>query len=206
LADRFSLLVVEDDPDKRRSIISALHGRVGNDIVLEIQEVADYQSARDALKRGGFDFVIMDLRIPAGRGEPSERWSRVLMQDIVNGELCYPMHIFGLTQYKDLEANERELYNQHLFGFYLFDRNDDAWANQIANKITYIASALQNGAAFRLNSFDYDLLILTARHDNEFIPIKEALFGQKRRRARPPALEETGGVLWSLADLGGRCL
>jgi nucleoside phosphorylase len=72
-----------------------------------------------------------------------------------------------------------------MFGFFLFDWESTAWAARIASKIEYLTLAIQNGAAYRLNSFDYDLVLLTARHESEFLPIKGTLFGRQRGTGHP---------------------
>jgi nucleoside phosphorylase/CheY-like chemotaxis protein len=197
MSEMFSLLVIDDHDAKRRHIISSLRSHLSA-VKLRISEAQDYESARDALKPGGVDFVVMDIKIPAGRSEPSEKWSQALLNNIVSGELCYPIHVFGLTQHHDVEETEREFYEQNMFGFFMFDWNSDSWAREISNKIIYIASALQNGAAFRLNSFDYDLLVVTARHESEFVPVKRALFGEAGAGLGHPLWKRQGSFFGTL--------
>jgi nucleoside phosphorylase len=44
---------------------------------------------------------------------------------------------------------------------------------------------LHNGSAYRLNSFDYDLLILVARYKTEYEPVKSVLFGKRKGVEHP---------------------
>ena len=56
----------------------------------------------------------------------------------------------------------------------------------MVSKIEYLANAIRNGASYRLNSYDYDLLILTARYKSEFEPVQRVSLEPLRRR--PSAL------------------
>ncbi|MGO7135770.1 hypothetical protein AB9E06_33590 [Rhizobium leguminosarum] len=172
---RIKLLII-DDIEKKRTEVKAQLTRFGKSVDFIFTEAGNYEQARDALRSGSFDFVILDLMIPAGQEDPSEAWSRTLLMDILGGELCFPMHIFGLTEHASLMDSERRYYDQNLFGLFEFKWDNDDWAMAIWNKISYLISAIENGASYRLNSFDFDIVIVTARRRNEFVPVKGYLF------------------------------
>ena len=186
--ERIRILVVEDQTPKRDKIISQLRLRLAG-FDLTFVAAANYEEGRDALRLHRVDFVIMDIKIPVGMERPSEKWSRTLLTDILNGELCFPLHVFGLTAYKSSEIAEREFYDENLFGLYMFDWVDMSWADQIATKVTYLARAIQSGASLRLNSYDYDIVITVARYQNEFEPVKKVLF--------PDDASSRGHPLWN---------
>src|SRR5207253_331530 len=119
-------------------------------------EAENYETARDLLGSKNFDIVVLDLKIPAGDEPPSEKWSRRLLTDILKGRFCFPIHVFGLTEHKDILQSERAYYEANLFGLYIFDWNEEEWAKAICAKMAYLAQAMATGAAYRLNSFDYD--------------------------------------------------
>ena len=73
-------------------------------------------------------FVILDVKIPAGNEPASEKWSRYLLDQITEGSLCFPMHVFGLTAHKEIADIEREYYELNLFGFFVFDWESETWA------------------------------------------------------------------------------
>lgn len=172
---RIKMLIIDDIEKKRQEIKSQL-SRFGRSVDFTFSEAENYEQARDALRGSNYDFVILDLMIPAGKEEPSEAWSRTLLMDILSGELCFPMHIFGLTEHAELMESERRYYDQNLFGLFEFKWSSDDWALAIWNKIKYLISAIENGTAYRLNSYDFDLLLLTARRANEFVPVKKYFF------------------------------
>lgn len=181
---RISILLVDDLEKKRSAISTQLKARLKRfDVAIEYAE--RYESARDRLLSQNFDFVILDIMIPAGTEPASEKWSRQLLRDIVEQTLCFPMHVFGVTAHTEIADAERQFYEENLFGFFVFDWNSNEWAARIAAKIDYLSQAIENGAAYRLNSYDYDLLILTARFPTEFCPIRERLFGRQKDAGHP---------------------
>ncbi|MCK1728248.1 hypothetical protein [Bradyrhizobium sp. 142] len=184
MKQRLSILLVDDLSKKRQAVVGSLRSKLTDfDVVFE--EADRYETARDQLKSRNFDFVILDIKIPAGEEEASEKWSRQLLRDILDGSLCYPMHVFGLTAHSDVADAEKSFYEANMFGFFLFDWESDEWAAAISAKIEYLALALHNGSAYRFNSFDYDLLIVVARHKTEYEPVKNSFFGKKKGAEHP---------------------
>lgn len=181
---QFSLLIIDDSEAKRLRTIEKLeHALPPFEMTFDIATC--YEEARERLKEASYDFLILDVKLPAGDGEPEARWSRALLRDILAGRLGAPVHVFGLTEYEELEAEERAFYDANMFGFVKFDWESDDWAAFIANKIKFVATATNAAEAFRFNHFERDLLVLTARHDNEFLPIKKALFGEQASAIHP---------------------
>ena len=181
---RFTMLIVDDLKKKQEMVVVALSNRLKHfDVAIDTAD--RYEGARDKLQAKSYDFVILDIKIPAGSEAASERWSRQLLRDILEGNLCFPMHVFGLTEHEEIVDAEREFYKSNMFGFYLFDWENDEWAKHIARKIEYLALAIQNGASYQLNSYDYDLLLIVARFKNEFLPVKQRLFGKQKGMGHP---------------------
>jgi nucleoside phosphorylase/CheY-like chemotaxis protein len=179
------LILIIDDLEKKRQAITRALGRRLKYFEVVFDNADRYETALEKLRTRNYDFVVLDIKIPAG-GEPaSEKWSRYLLQEIMDGRLCYPMHVFGLTEHKEIADTERQFYDSNLFGFFIFDWESEEWATGIASKIEYLANAIRNGASYRLNSFDYDLLVLTARYSSEFKPVQKALFGSAESLGHP---------------------
>ncbi|MCA0050642.1 hypothetical protein LB577_27440 [Mesorhizobium sp. B283B1A] len=185
------VLLVEDLQAKRDEVIGRLKAYCKT-IDIAFKEAANYEDARALLKTDTFDIVILDLMIPAGDDDPSEKWSRKLLNDIVEGVLCYPMHVFGLTQHAELLPEAEQYYTRNMFGLFLFDWDNDAWAKGISDKIVYLARAVENGSSYRLNSYDFDVAILTARYDSEFVPVRDFLFGARGSDRHPLWPRENG--------------
>ena len=138
---RFTMLIVDDLKKKQEMVVVALSNRLKHfDVAIDTAD--RYEGARDKLQAKSYDFVILDIKIPAGSEAASERWSRQLLRDILEGNLCFPMHVFGLTEHEEIVDAEREFYEFNMFGFYLFDWENDEWAKHIARKIEYLALAI----------------------------------------------------------------
>lgn len=203
MQQRLIVLVVDDLVKKQEAIIAALTSKLRM-FEFTFSVANSYESARERLQARNYDFVVLDVKIPAGNEPASERWSRQLLRDIVEGKLCFPMHVFGVTEHRDIADVERAYYEENMFGFFVFEWGSHEWATNMAVKIQYLAAAMQNGAAYRLNSFEYDLLILTARHEREFVPIRKSIFGTKKSTGHP--LWRDGAHFGQLSIGGGRKL
>jgi CheY-like chemotaxis protein len=179
-----SILIV-DDLDKKRLAVSSLLELELKTFEVRFEYADRYETARDRLATNSYDFVILDIKIPAGAEAASEKWSRQLLREILDGAMCLPMHVFGLTEHHDIMEAERHYYESSMFGLLVFQWDNNSWAQAIANKIRYLALAVHNGAAYRLNSFSYDVVVLAARFENEFKPIKKVLFGNSKGTGHP---------------------
>jgi CheY-like chemotaxis protein len=81
---RLLILVVDDLDKKRQTIIRALGRRLKNyDVVFESAD--RYEAALEKLRVRNYDFVILDVKIPAGNEPASEKWSRYLLDQITEG-------------------------------------------------------------------------------------------------------------------------
>jgi nucleoside phosphorylase len=178
-------ILVVDDLEKKRDEIRSKLANFCRTLDIRFTEAGSYEDAREVLKSTNIDFVILDLMIPAGGSRPAERWSRSLLGEILDGSLCHPMHVFGLTEHKELLPKVEQYYSRNMFGLFAYDWDSDQWAKDIATKIEYLAQAVENGASYRLNSYDYDLLILTARFKNEFEPVRKVIFEDRHGEVHP---------------------
>jgi len=152
---------------------------------LEISVAENYEKATLQLKQHQFDFVILDLMIPAEDGVITETWSKILVEKIGSGEYCAPMHVFGLTEHEDKLLELKQDFDKLLFGLFLFDWDQENWADDICRKIIYLSDVFDNGVSNKLQTYDYDFLIVVARHESEFIPIRDSLFGQSESLNNP---------------------
>ena len=184
MKQRVSILLVDDLETKRQTVRNVLKSKLKRfDVTIELAD--RYETARDRLRSQNYDFVILDIKLPAGAEPASEKWSRQLLRDILDQSLCFPMHVFGLTAHREIVEAEKQFYEENMFGLFVFEWEGTEWAARIAAKIEYLALAIHNGAAYRLNSYDYDVLILTARYKSEFLPVKSRLFGRQRDVGHP---------------------
>src|SRR5262249_9483339 len=101
-------------------------------------------------------------------------------------DLVAPSFVIGLTQYPNRLSEAENVYKEYLLALEVFSETDTAWATRIARQIRYMVRARLAALKFQSASHSLDLLILTARHDNEFIPVRNCLYrGQEIREGHP---------------------
>ncbi|WP_224702708.1 response regulator [Devosia aquimaris] len=180
----FRVLIIDDSEAKRRRVMERL-AETTAPFNLAFVEAGNYEEACARLSEQVFDFVVLDIMLPAGNGEPHPRWSRILIEKIASGTLSTPVNIFGLTEYEDMAEQEKLFFEENLFGLSVFNWNEDGWANFIGAKIRFIATAIHTSLSFQMSNFDFDFLVLTARHDSEYLPIRNVLFGETKSSRHP---------------------
>ena len=97
-----------------------------------------------------------------------------------------PTHIIGLTAYPIEAQTERPFYDEHLLALLHYDAVDGGWRGALCSRIRYLVASKRAAARFRRESFDFDLVVLTARHENEYVPVAQTLFKQKDAESYPP--------------------
>ncbi|MGY4157887.1 nucleoside phosphorylase [Bradyrhizobium sp. USDA 4461] len=124
-----------------------------------------------------FDFVILDLLIPGAGQAPSKAFSRALIGQLNSGRLVLPTIVVGLTEFAEVASDERTFYDANLFALELFSWTDDTWADRLSNRVTYLVNSKRSAHNFQAYNYDLDVFALVARHQSEFLPVKEVLFG-----------------------------
>lgn len=173
---KLQILIVDDSSDKSRRVAELLGHRLV-DFNPAFVIVRDYEAALSALATQFFDLVILDLLIPGADQSPSKSFSRSLINQLQEGRLVSPTVVIGLTEYESAAQDERIFYEENLFALELFDWKDDAWADRLGKRITYLVRSKRSAHNFQVNGFDLDLFVVVARHENEYKPIKKVLFG-----------------------------
>lgn len=170
------ILIVDDNQQKRLDVKRCLHeANLGAE--LTIGEAVDYEEALTALKEEFYDLVILDVMLPGAGGGPSKDTSRALIRMVMAGaDLIPPTNIIALTAFPEVEEKERAFYDEHIFAIETYDETSDGWRNKLISKIKYLRRSKRAGAEFYRNSFNTDILVIAARYENEFVPIKDELF------------------------------
>jgi CheY-like chemotaxis protein len=174
VASDFRILVVEDDPDKGKIIRERL-SILAADVSPHIEIVENLIDALKRLESSYYDLVVLDILIPAASRNPSAEHSRTIIEQLASGRLVMPACVIGLTAYEDEYKAEFKYYAENLFSIERYKTDSDEWAVNIANKIKFLnkwKSAYGRASNF---SFDYDVVILTARFETEFKPIVETI-------------------------------
>lgn len=176
---RLRILVVDDVEEKRRDVIGQLSQYLES-FEIEWSEAAHYAAARSKLESEFFDVVILDLLLPFDQeGEPIIEASKSLLRAIRAGETVSPAIVIGLTAYNDLARTQEALFERDLLALEKYDALSTEWAEKIGNRLTYLAKSRIAAQRFHMNAYELDLVILCARHDNEYDPIVKNLFEGK---------------------------
>lgn len=199
------ILIVDDAETKRREVMAALVAEFRDQYDLKFDEAEDYEAALDKLRTQFYDLVILDLFLPDAVRSPTDDTSKALITQVLRGDrLIPPTHIIGLTAYPNEIEAERAFYDEHLLALLHYDAVDGAWRQQLCARLRYLVLSKRAATRFRIESYDFDLVVLTARFENEFVPVAERLFVRKHTDAAPPWKSKV--VVGEVAGPRGRML
>jgi nucleoside phosphorylase/CheY-like chemotaxis protein len=135
-----SVLVVDDDADKRGQICAVARDTLGADGVA-LTEVADVVGAWREMGKRRFDLMILDLNIPKrGGADPERDGGLALLKRIRQSkDVHVPVHILGLTAYEELRAQFVEGFAIDGWGIVRYEAHSDQWADTLARKLLHIA-------------------------------------------------------------------
>jgi len=181
------ILIVDDAEDKRREVKTALQAELRDQFTLELDEAVDYEAALERLRDRFYDLVILDLFLPDASRGPTEDTSKALITQVFRGDrLIPPTQIIGLTAFPTEAEAERPFYDEHLLDLLHYDAVDGAWRAALCSRIRYLVASKRAAARFRRENFDFDLVVLTARHENEYLPVAQTLFREIHSEVFPP--------------------
>ncbi|WP_345155429.1 hypothetical protein [Aminobacter aganoensis] len=171
-----SVLVVEDGDEKFEAVRRALFP---SGSYRRLDRAPDFSTAQRQLEANHYDLVILDIRVPVLRGgSPASKNSADIVELITRGQAINPSYIIDLTEFpEELSANSS--YPLEYFSIEKYSSISDEWKFRLSRHIEYIKRTKIASVNFHDSSFDYDAVILTARHDNEFVPIVNAMSWEK---------------------------
>lgn len=179
------ILLIDDDEAKRERVKTALFEAFDTHPP-QILEAKDYEESIAALQASHFDLVILDLLLPGAVGGASKDFSRAIMKLVLQGTNAFPpTHIIGLTAFSEVAEAEQAFYAENLLALEIYDAVENGWADRLVARIRYLIKSKQAAARFQANSFDYDLVILVARYEREFLPIIDRLLPGESGNAHP---------------------
>lgn len=181
------ILIVDDAETKRLEVRRTLLDEFQDEYALEFDEAIDYEAALDVLGSRFYDLVILDLFLPDAIRSPTEDTSKALITQVLRGSrLIPPTHIIGLTAFPEESRKEQPFYREHLLALLHYSETDSAWRDDLCGRIRYLIASQRAAARFRIEAHDFDIVVLTARHENEYVPVSERLFDRVAMDAFPP--------------------
>jgi nucleoside phosphorylase/CheY-like chemotaxis protein len=173
VADKRALtvLIVEDDGNKRRSVVDALtRSEWVSD--RDIDVVDDRMSARRRMEDRYYDLLILDVQIPdVINGHPSPTGGADLLDDIaeLDDELCRPGYIIGLTAHQELLGAAGDRFADHLWMILEFDPTSIRWEERLIRIARHLATRRPDE---RNNEFAVELCVITALRRPEFAALR----------------------------------
>nr|WP_157846222.1 hypothetical protein [Sphingomonas melonis] len=130
----------------------------------EVSLCADGSSARTALSRDYFDLLILDLTLPMVEGgkDPGFVVAEGLLEELFTGVgLIAPGNTLGIT--RDVSALQavRNTIGSHLMAV-IEESESNPWQQQLSDRTLYVAKSFGNRDTALANTFNFDLLIITA--------------------------------------------
>lgn len=179
---QLNILIVDDKKDKSERVVTLL-GSMLKEFGPIFSLAQDYEGAMEALQRQFFDFVVLDLLIPGANQKPSKVYSRSLINQLVDGRLVPATFVVGLTEYNDAAVDEKTFFDENLLTLEVFSWSENTWAERLAKRFSYLIRSKRSAHKFQINNHDLDVFIVVARHETEFNPIKEILFGSDEQKS-----------------------
>lgn len=186
------LLLVDDSRDKIRKVKECLAsvGVIEGDIDVALCII----DAKRLLSSNAYDLLILDVALPnRPEDDPSERGGPDLLKEIIEREHLYkPRYIVGLTAYPNLFDSCAGEFGDHLWSINQFKQDEDGWCDGIKSLIHHINSIVGDT---RNRKYQYDLGVIVALNDPEFIAIKELDWGwEKHEVSGDPVEYYTGSI------------
>lgn len=168
------ILIVEDNDSKYRKVAEKLQSHLSAELSLKLERAPSTFSAIEKYNKQFFDVIILDLSIPLndGNGPCNIEHSKEFYEYVLRSERGQPFLIVGLTVYPPTAY--KELFEAHPI-FSVENYRAAKWSANIASRIRQITMAKSALSRFLENNHSYDVIVLVARYENEYLPIKEVI-------------------------------
>jgi len=186
-----SVLIVEDDADKLRRVITAVK-EVPSCDVSSIDNVRDAAAAKQRMKEKQYDLLILDIALPERPDLQPDRDGGIrLLDELVERDIFNkPRHIVGLTGYVDVLERAGPRFSEDLWSVIQYDPTSDTWVQQLKRKLSYIALTRK---ATAIPEHECYLCIITALQEPEMDAVLKIPWKwQKVERDSDPTIYQKG--------------
>lgn len=171
------ILIVEDSDNKFRDVHDRLlaNFQVNRISIDGIERAESYTDAVMLIQASYFDIIILDLKIPLVKnGNPDFAGSATLLEFISSRPDVQPFKIIGLTSYI-YEDYLSERIGRLSINVESYSSENFSWVERLSAEISSLFRSKAGLMRYFGRSFDLDVLFIVARHDNEFVPVSEAM-------------------------------
>lgn len=160
------ILVIEDDADKLRRVMTCLKGR-DDRLADYIHNARDASEAKRRMREQRYDLVVLDMALPQSSDLPPTPYGGLsLLEDILNHEVYKtPRHIVGLTAYPDILEVVQPHFSENLLHIIFYDPASAEWTEQLQRKLRHVELAERSSS----ENLEYSthLCVVTALQDPE---------------------------------------
>lgn len=138
------VLIVDDNPSKQKKIKSAILDN--HDIKESDVTIADcVKAARKLLYSEHYDLMILDLLLPIENDGECEAINgiRFLNEVGISPSINPPIHIVGLSSYKEHVLEHNEDFQMKLWNLIDYEENSSAWEEQLNSIIFHLVKTRQ---------------------------------------------------------------
>ena len=133
----FRILIIEDDTNKLRNVLSKLNNISDLDVD-SIEHSIDALDAKRKLRTQCYDLMIVDIAIPKDKGSQVDLEGGIdLVDEILQRKEIYktPTHIIGLTSKDEVFHKAFEKFNNKTLTVIRYSDIDEEWETQLTEGI-----------------------------------------------------------------------
>lgn len=174
------ILVVEDDQEKLRRIVTTLTSVAGC-VIEDVDNARDVASARQRLLHTRYDLLVLDITIPARADLGLDRQGGLQLLDEILERTIYlrPSHIIGLTAYLESEKLAEDRFQQEAIPLVHYDRSSQQWEDTLRRKVEHI---LLSRPDEMMKDFEFGVCVITAIGQPELSAVLNIDWGWQQRR------------------------
>jgi nucleoside phosphorylase len=153
------ILIVEDNPDKLRQVLSAIVAGGCKDEDIHIAH--DGREAKLRMEEYQYDLMVLDLVIPPHPAAAPERDGGVKLLRELRERECFrvPREVVGLTAFADIKDDAAEMFAEDMWSIITYDRTSESWSDQLSRKVWHLRLAERSDGHL---GFNCRLCVLTA--------------------------------------------
>ncbi len=174
VANHIEILLIEDNHFKAKTVEEQLEKRL-DQLSFQITRAQNYEEALNHLNQKVFDVAIVDLLLPGMGQDPSTHASKALIIAMLDKTFVQPPYIIGLTEFAETAEEEKDFFLENMVQLETYDPVDRSWADRISKKLMYLSKVIKASSMYVKGSFNYDVVIIVAKYDTEYLPIKKQI-------------------------------
>ena len=169
----FRILIIEDDTNKLRNVLSKLNNISDLDVD-SIEHSIDALDAKRKLRTQCYDLMIVDIAIPQTKSSQVDLEGGIdLVDEILQRKEIYktPTHIIGLTSKDEVFHKAFEKFNNKTLTVIRYSDIDEEWETQLTEGIIQRMESKKEIDSSPIE-FDYDIAFITALAEPELSQVK----------------------------------